>query len=155
MMRPVDRTEGADLRGILTGEARGSFIWFQRVHTRADEPYCLIDIHLREEVFERDAERFMTVPIILVLAERHPELIAAVRQRVTFSNADEVSARALGIALGAPVVEILRTLVDPDGGVIAHTYARYPGEYVRIDFAFALDRAPKSAQGEGLDAAAD
>jgi len=154
MLRPIDRTDGGELRGILAGEPRGAFVWFQRVHTRADEPYCLIDIHLREDVFALDAERFMTVPIILVLAERHRALIAGVHQRVTFSNADETSARALGIALGAPVVEILRTLVHPDGGTLAHTYARYPGEYVRIDFEFALDKAPQSAPGRTpIDAA--
>ncbi|MCS0496501.1 GntR family transcriptional regulator [Ancylobacter sp. MQZ15Z-1] len=139
LVAPMDRRPGTSLQGVLAGSAEGEFVWFQRVHTRADEPYCLIDINLREDVYELDAERFASVPVVLVLAERHAELVEEVRQRILFSNADETSARALGIALGAPVVEIMRTLIDRNDQVIAHTYARYPGEYVRIDVQFALN----------------
>lgn len=147
MMAPPAIKDGATLQNLLAGTAEGNFVWFQRVHTREDAPYCLIDIHLREDVYKTDIERFMSVPIILVLAERHAQLINTTFQRIMFSNADEVSARALGIALGAPVVEILRTLVDRDDKVIGHTYARYPGEYVRIDFAFAPQEQPGRTSG--------
>jgi len=147
LVAPMGRRPGADLQGALIGAASGEYVWFQRVHTRADEPYCLIDICLSEDVYRLDAARFDTVPVLLVLAEHHAGLIGEARQRVLFSNADETSARALGIALGAPVVEILRTIADEDGKVIAHTYARYPGEYVRIDFQFALNKQPGRVSG--------
>lgn len=148
MIAPIAEEDGAALRTLLAGTATGPYVRFQRVHRRGAEPYCLIDIHLRKDVFNADAESFTRDPVVLVLAKRHPELVAGVRQRVTFSNADERTARALGIALGAPVVEILRTMTDPDETVVSHTYARYPGEYVRLDFDFDLDGTPRAARGE-------
>ena len=75
-----------------------------------------------------------------MLARRFVPLVSVVRQSVTFSIADEITAYALGIALGAPVVEILRTVADRDETVVAHTHARYPGEYVRLDFDFAITK---------------
>ena len=147
MLQPMRREDAAALQGVLAGKVEGRFVWFRRVHSRDDEPYCLIDIQLREDVFDDDSERFAAAPVILVLAEGYGERIGSAFQRVTFSNADETSASALGIALGAPVVEILRTLVDPDGRVLVHTYARYPGEYVRIDFEFALDGPGAASDG--------
>ncbi len=139
LLQPMRRIEPDMLQGTVAGRVEGRFVWFQRIHSRDKNPYCLIDISLREDVFEEDPEGFAAEPVVLVLAERHRERIASAFQRVTFSNADETSARALGIALGAPVVEILRTLVDPDGTVLVHTYARYPGQYVRIDFEFSME----------------
>ncbi len=139
VLQPMRRTEADALQGTLAGNAEGRFVWFQRIHSRDDEPYCLIDISLREDVFEEDPDGFAAEPVVLVLADRHANQLGTAFQRVTFSTADEMSARALGIALGAPVVEILRTIVDADGAILVHTYARYPGEYVRIDFQFSMD----------------
>ena len=139
LIQPMRRIEGDALQGAVAGRVAGGFVWFRRIHSRDENPYCLIDISLRADVFDADPESFAAAPVVLVLAERHRERIGSAFQRVTFSNADETSARALGIALGAPVVEILRTLVDPAGDVLVHTYARYPGEYVRIDFEFSLE----------------
>ena len=136
MIAPVSEEDGPALRNIQAGRAGEHYARFRRVHARNNEPYCLIDIHLRRDVFESDRDRFVADPVILVLARHHRNLVAAVRQSVTFSIADEVTAHALGIALGAPVVEIYRTIADEKGIVVAHTYARYPGEYVRLDFDF-------------------
>lgn len=136
LVAPTSKEDGARLRDLQAGQATGPYVRFQRVHSRGSEPYCLIDIYLREDVFIADADRFRSIPVILVLAERHGDLIATARQRVTFSIADERTARALGIALGAPVVEIWRTISGSDERVIVHTHARYPGEYVRLDFDF-------------------
>lgn len=147
LLKPMRRTEASALYGTLSGRAEGRFVWFQRIHSRDGNPYCLIDISLREDVFDADPERFTAAPVLLVLADHHASRIQSAFQRVTFSNADETSARALGIALGAPVVEILRTLVDPDGKVLVHTYARYPGEYVRIDFEFSMEGPGASPPG--------
>lgn len=147
VLQPMRRIEADAVQGALAGETVGRFVWFQRIHARDKNPYCLIDISLREDVFDADPDGFAGAPVVLVLAERHGERIKSAFQRVTFSNADETSARALGIALGAPVVEILRTLVDPDGAVLVHTYARYPGEYVRIDFEFTMEGAGKAPVG--------
>ena len=146
VLQPLRSAEAEEVQGALAGRVEGSFVWFQRIHSRDDSPYCLIDIFLREDVFDEDRDGFAAQPVVLVLADRHAERIGSAFQRVTFSNADEATARALGIALGAPVVEILRTLVDPAGAVLVHTYARYPGEYVRIDFEFAIER-PGAAPG--------
>lgn len=139
LIAPISDEDGAMLRDVQVGTASGPYVLFQRVHSRGSEPYCLIDIHLRRDVFDADAARFEKDPVILVLVRRHQHLAAQAHQRVTFSIADERTARALGIALGAPVVEIQRTIADADDRVVAHTYARYPGEYVRLDFDFAVD----------------
>jgi GntR family transcriptional regulator len=136
LVSPVTVCDGSALRNVLCGLAMGEFAAFQRVHSRAGEPYCLIDIRLRRDVHDADPERFREKPVISVLAARCGDDLAQARQRVTFSNADTETAQALGIALGAPVVEILRTVSGRDGRVISHTYARYPGAYVRLDFDF-------------------
>lgn len=145
MIAPIAREEGERIRDVQAGEAHGGYMRFERVHSRGEEPYCLIDIFLREDVFETDRERFQSAPVIRVLVERHGERIATARQRVTFSIADERTANALGVALGAPVVEILRTIADGEGRVVAHTHARYPGEYVRLDFDFNIAEAGPAA----------
>lgn len=148
MVAPVGEAPGAFLRDVLTGRAEGDYAYFQRIHCHDDEPYCLIDIYLRKDVYERDSKRFLEAPVVLVLAKRYPKLVAVFRQRVTFSIADERTALALGIALGAPVVEILRTIADPQGGVVTHTYARYPGDYVHLDFEFPVGGAAAAPKAE-------
>ena len=130
--------DASSLRHVLAGQAKGRYARFRRVHSRNGEPYCLIDIHLRKDVFDEDRNSFLTKPVILVIAQQFLPLVSVVRQSVTFSIADEITAHALGIALGAPVVEILRTVADADGAVVTHSYARYPGEFVRLDFDFAV-----------------
>lgn len=149
MIAPPQEEEGTSLRGVQTGRAEGRYVRFRRVHSQDCEPYCLIDIHLRAEVLAKNEGAFLKKPVILVLAREFPSLVSAVRQSVTFSIADEITARALGIALGAPVVEILRSVADAEGVVAAHTYARYPGEYVRLDFDFAVTDgdAPREEKG--------
>lgn len=146
MVAPIGEASGEALRDVLTGRAEGGYACFQRIHCHDNEPYCLIDIYLRKDVYERDSERFQTSPVVLVLAQRHPELATVFRQRVTFSIADERTALALGIALGAPVVEILRTIADSQGHVVTHTYARYPGDYVHLDFEFPIGAAAAATE---------
>jgi len=147
MLGEPEEEDAAEIRNVLTGRTDGRYVHFRRVHSRNDEPYCLIDIHLRQDVFAQDRSAFLTKPVILVLARRFQPLVSIGRQRVTFSIADELTAHSLGVALGAPVVEILRTVVDADGRVVVQTHARYPGEYVRIDFDFAI--APVAQGREG------
>jgi GntR family transcriptional regulator len=136
LVAPIREEAGAELRNLLAGTAEGAFVRLRRVHSHSAEPYCLIDIHVRKAFFDAHREAILAGPVIRVLAGSREAGLDRVLQRVTFSSADDVTASALGVALGAPVVEILRTLVDRDGRVLAHTYARYPGEYVRLDFEF-------------------
>ncbi len=136
LLGKIRKTQGAELRNLLAGRAEGPFVWMRRVHTHSTEPYCLIDINVAEPLFETHRAEMLTKPVILVVANSPQANLARAFQRVTFSSADDVAAQALGVALGAPVVEILRTLTDHDENVLAHTYARYPGQFVRLDFEF-------------------
>ena len=148
MIEP-ERDEAQDaLTGHISGRPSGSYRRFRRVHSRDDAPYCLIDIHLRADVFASNPDRFRNEPVVLVLAEAHRSLIDTVRQTVTFSIADADVSDALRIPLGAPVVEIRRTITDTESVVVAHTYARYPGEYVRLDFEFDIGASPSKMGGK-------
>lgn len=149
LIAPIASVDASALRGVVAGCAQGRFACLRRVHRQADEPYCLIDIHVREDIFEAERENILAGPIILLLAERRSLALAKVAQRVTFSSADGVTAAALGVALCAPIVEIQRTLIDDRGSVLAHTYVRYPGERVRLDFEFETRRANTAAAETG------
>ncbi|MDE2578900.1 MAG: GntR family transcriptional regulator [Hyphomicrobiales bacterium] len=148
LVAPLSRVNASALRGVVAGAATGVFAHLRRIHRQGDEPYCLIDIHVRQEIFDANRDEILARPIILLFAEQSALALARVGQRVTFSSADEVTAAALDIALGAPIVEIVRTLVDRDGAVLAHTYVRYPGERVRLEFTFEADCATGAGRPE-------
>ncbi len=147
LMAPIRTVPAAELHHLLAGRAEGSFTWMRRVHSHTAEPYCLIDIHVAKELFDAHRDALLNGPVVLILAECPTAKLARALQRVTFSSADDVTANALGVALGAPVVEILRTLIDDEERVLAHTYARYPGEFVRLDFEFKVG-GPSAESGE-------
>lgn len=117
----------------IDGVAAPRYRHMRRVHSRDGEPYCVVSIFLDENVFALAPDRFRS-EVVLPLLTSLPDIeIASARQSLSISAADTDIGRNLNIPLGAPVAEVRRVLVGPDGTVLYLGEATYRGDYIRLD----------------------
>lgn len=111
--------------------ARG-YHFLRRVHSRDDEPYCIISIYLDEHVFRRAPLQFRSKTVIEVLLDLKVR-IAYAHQTLRISTADIETARQLSVPLNAPMAEVRRVFRAPDGIVIYLAEVTYRGDYIHLE----------------------
>jgi GntR family transcriptional regulator len=117
----------------IDGVAASHYRHMRRVHSRDGEPYCVVSIFLDENVFALAPDRFRAEVVLPLLTSLSDITIAAARQTLSISAADTEVGRDLNIPLGAPVAEVRRVLVGPDGTVVYLGEATYRGDYIRLE----------------------
>jgi len=129
----VESAEGkADL---LPGEGTplNAYKYLRRVHSRGQEPFCVIAINLASEIYIRRPEDFRSKVIISLLNEMDDLHIGRVRQSLSFDVADAEIAKLLEVPVAAPVVRVRRTICDTDNNVIYLANVVYRGDVVRME----------------------
>ena len=114
------------------GEAAASYQFLRRVHSRGDEPYCVISIYLDRRVFRMAPKRFRTETVVPVLMDLPRVKIADARQTLVISSADVEVAKLLGIPINAPVAEVRRVCIDPKGVLLYLGEVTYRGDFIRL-----------------------
>lgn len=104
----------------------------RRVHSREGEPYCVISIHLDEDIFCLAPRRFRRETIIPVLLELPKVCIAHAHQTLRISAADVETARLLGMPLNSAVAEVVRVFRDADLRVIYLAEIAYRADFIRF-----------------------
>jgi GntR family transcriptional regulator len=126
---------------FVAGQPAAAYQHLRRVHYRHDVAYCLIDIHLAADVFQRDPDGFTTTPVLARLAAL-PELrLNEAKQVVWITVSDETTAACLDIGVGDPIAEIRRALVDAGSRIIYYAHIRYPAEHIRLEIDLMARRA--------------
>lgn len=158
---PIDDAEQGALPepGFITGTPAGAYRRLRRVHYRQELPFCLIDIWLARDLFDRDREGFSVTPVLTRLAALGDMTIGAARQVVQVTIADPDTASYLGIGVGDPVADVRRGVTDAAGRIIYYARIRYPAQLIEIEMDLlhgALPRqgkkniAPRTARGRGV-----
>lgn len=104
----------------------------RRVHSREQEPYCVIAIHLDEDIFRLAARRFRRETIIPVLLELPQVKIAHAHQTLRISAADVETAHLLGMPVNSAVAEVMRVFRDAEQRVIYVADIAYRADFIRF-----------------------
>jgi GntR family transcriptional regulator len=115
------------------GKPARAYQFMRRVHSRGEEPYCVISIYLERSVFRKAPKRFRSETVVPVLLDLRGVRIAQATQTLTISSADVEVANLLGIAINAPVAEVRRVCRDADGVVIYLGEVTYRGDFIRLE----------------------
>ncbi len=115
------------------GSPAPSYVHMRRVHLRAGTPYCVIAIFLDARVFKLAPKRFRREVMIPILASLPGVTIAWAHQTLTIGSADPETAAHLGIAMGAPVANVRRVFLTPDGTVLYLGEVTYRGDLVQVE----------------------
>jgi len=115
------------------GTPAPKYVFMRRIHARAGEPYCVINIHLDRRIFRRQAKRFRAETVIPLLLAMKDVTIARARQVLTIGTADLELAGMLGIAMNAPVAEVRRVITDAEGTVIYLAEVTYRADAIHVE----------------------
>lgn len=115
------------------GKAAPAYHFMRRVHSRDEEPYCVISIYLDQRIFKKAAQRFRRETIIPVLLDMPGVKIARARQTMEIGTADMDVAHHLGVPVNTPVAEVRRVCASADGTVIYLGEVTYRGDYIHLE----------------------
>lgn len=109
------------------------YVYMRRVHSKAGEPYCVINIYLAEHIFRQHPQRFRTETVIPILNSMQQGGVAHARQVLTISTADVEVARLLQVPVNTPVAEVRRVFTDDRGRVIYLGEVTYRGDFIHLE----------------------
>jgi len=110
-----------------------AYVFMRRLHLVEGLPYAYTDLYLDEGVFDLDPTGFQYDMVLRVLSRLEQVKLEAAFQTLTIGTADASSATLLGLAVGSPIGELLRTVVRDDGRLIYRGKVTYRGDLVRVD----------------------
>lgn len=135
LSRKLLESAPAPAAGLLEpdeGLAASAYQRIRRVHSRADVPYCLIDIYLAMDIFQQAPSEFETELILPTLAARMRTQLASASQSLVIASADVRTALHLDIPVGSPIARVRRLVLDRRGRVIHLAHIDYPSRFVRL-----------------------
>ncbi len=133
LLHHLDEGEGPLPITPEDGTPADRYHYVRRVHSREGERYCLISIHLAEDVFARNPDRFRLELVLPVMADDPSIDIARVRQSMVISKCDLETSDQIGIPIGDPVAEVRRLIYDSGNRIIYLADVTYRGDFIRLD----------------------
>ncbi len=112
-----------------------SYFFIKRAHVRDGMRYCLITLHIEEELFRRHEMDFRQRLALPVLFESVDLKIGRVWQTLTIEKADHIVAASLKILPGDPVARVKRYITDSSNSLIyfAEAYNRHDCVHYRME----------------------
>ena len=89
-----------------------SYYFMKRAHIRHGMRYCLITLHIEEELFRANESDFRQRLALPVLFENMDLKIGRAWQTLQIAKADHIVATALKVPLGDPVARVKRYITD-------------------------------------------
>jgi len=129
----VERGELPPALGPDEGTPAGRYRFQKRVHCRGREPFCIIELYLAWDAYERDPARFDTQLVLPTLTRVAPDLIGQAWQTLTIGKADPEAASHLDIDAGDPVAFVRRIVLDSGGRAVYVANITYRADFVRLD----------------------
>lgn len=129
----IIETEAAPRLDASEGRPAAGYVHMRRVHSRDGHRYCLVSIYIARPVFDLAPDRFRRELAIPLLLDLPGVAIGRARQTLDIAAADLDVARALDLAVNAPIAEVRRLFLDPAGTVIYVAEASYRGDYIHLE----------------------
>ncbi|MBX2886989.1 MAG: GntR family transcriptional regulator [Granulosicoccus sp.] len=122
------------IENASVGSAAASYRHLKRSHQRGGETFLYADVYIDETIAVKIKRAdFAKITALRLVANIKGINIADARQILTVDTADIDLSERLNIALGDPVVHILRLAIDDSGTIILAARGCYRGDRVRID----------------------
>ncbi len=109
------------------------YIYMRRLHSLDGRPYCVISLYIAEHIFKLAPGKFRSEPVIPLMVANKSLDIAQARQTLSIGTADAETATLLGIPVGAPVANVMRTFTSSDGSVLYYAEVAYRGDGIRLE----------------------
>lgn len=118
----------------MVGEIAPKYRHLNRRHWREGAPFLLTELYIDERLSDRITRNDLETKTALRLVSDVPgvEIIDA-QQTLTIRSADMDMAKALDIAINAPVAFVYRRAVDQTGTAVLVAEGVYRGDVVRFD----------------------
>lgn len=101
-----------------------------RVRRLEGEPFSYLTTWVPEDVGRSYSKKDVATKPLLVLLERGGVLVSSAEQTITATGADVLSAQALAVEIGAPLLRISRVVHDQTGRAVEYIVALYrPDRY--------------------------
>ncbi|MDO6729866.1 GntR family transcriptional regulator [Marinovum sp. 2_MG-2023] len=126
-------TDAAPLDDIILDGV--TFKRLKRRHQLGGKPFCMLDVHLKKDIYESAPEKFESELIVRAFKELGITLGSAT-QTVALASADLEMAEGLQVEVNSPVFKVVRKVKDDADQLIYFGDLIYPGEALefRIDF---------------------
>ncbi|WP_229333022.1 GntR family transcriptional regulator [Halomonas sp. KAO] len=143
--RLMHMIEGTTMRTFSTGRVEKPLLpsdvsnefdkWqrIQRVHSKDNIPYCVIDLYIADRIYDLDPLRFESELAMRVISELDSVEVGSAHQTLTISAANTQLAELLDIEFASPVAEVKRVVEDALGRVFYYSEITYRGDFVRFD----------------------
>lgn len=115
--------------GRFHGVPHPPYVAIKKIHAEGGMPYCLMEIFVARETFDRFPAGRETEQKLakLVFENAQPPLVGG-RERLTVAAAGHEEAEALEVPLSAPVARLHRIFCDAEGRVIYFGNFSYRGD---------------------------
>lgn len=114
------------------GQSAERYVFMRRVHSKAGQPYCVINLYLDEKIFRQQPQRFRDETVIPILNTMTTGGVAHAHQVLTIGTADMEVASLLRVAVNTPVAEVRRVFTDASQRVIYLAEVTYRGDFIRL-----------------------
>ena len=114
------------------GQLAEAYVFFLRAHTHDDARFCLSELYVEQGLYPQIQAQLETATLAQALGS-DPARIAAARQHLSVTPADELIAEHLGVPLGTALIQVLRWACNSQGELIYWAKIRYLSEYVHIE----------------------
>ncbi|MEX0731628.1 MAG: GntR family transcriptional regulator [Aquisalimonadaceae bacterium] len=105
----------------------------RRVHSKDQNPYCLIDLCLAADIYERAPLEFQNRLALEVLNRLDGVELKSAHQSLVIGRADMETAELLSMDVGGPVAEVRRVITDAENRVIYLAEIVYRGDFVKLE----------------------
>jgi GntR family transcriptional regulator len=129
----IEQDELPLIPAFAFGDVAPAYRRLRRVHFHNEVPYCLIEIYLAKDIFALDPDAFSSAPIIPKLASLPNMQITQARQIMRITVSDEDTVAHLDIAVGDPIVDVCRTLLDQDNRIVYYAHIQYPAHMIQVE----------------------
>lgn len=107
----------------------------RRLHAKDGEPFSVVDLYLREDVYAQAPERFDQRIAITVMDDLGVQ-VAGARQTISVSSADVQTASQLDVPVNSPLMLVHRVFEGENGTVIYAAAIRYRSDFIAFDIEF-------------------
>lgn len=127
------------------GKPARAYAFLRSVQYNSGAPFSVVNLHLDEKIFARDAKRFTRTAALPEIFEMDDVIVAHAYQTFTIGVASPETAELLKIGLGEPTADCRLVLIDARGIAIYVADIRY----LKDCFAIHVDLLGKSGARDG------